>query len=79
MMQQATSNAPVTSQHVAVRALAAGGADYDVGGKLPGIATRAEANIDTFADRLSAELAPLGAWTYLPELAGAWIRVPVQG
>jgi hypothetical protein len=41
-----------------------------------GLATEAEVDIDTFADRLTAELRRAGAMFWSPELAGAWARVP---
>lgn len=41
-----------------------------------GIATEAEVDIDTFADRLALELREAGATYYGAELVAAWARVP---
>jgi SAM-dependent methyltransferase len=41
-----------------------------------GLATEAEVDIDTFADRFTAELEQAGAMFWSPEMAAAWARVP---
>jgi hypothetical protein len=43
-----------------------------------GVATRAEVDIDTLADRLTAEASALRAWAYYPELVGAWATVSLS-
>lgn len=43
-----------------------------------GVATREEIDIDTLADRMTAEADALGAWLYLPELVGAWAITPLS-